>query len=409
MSRRWAIFIVTSLLFVLSQFYRASIAVITPNLMADLSLNTKGLSLMSAAFFYAFALTQIPLGIYLDRVGPRITMTCLSLIAVLGGLVFAWADSQTVLIIGRILLGVGMACNLMGTFKLLTLWFGPLKFATLTTFVISFGTAGNMVATTPLVLLVQGIGWRMTFTVFAIINLVLVIVFFLVVRDRNRDLPPHLQISEPPLGFRETLTDIYNLLHKRDYWIISWGTFCRYGVFAAVQTLWAGPYLLNVMALSQVATGNVIFSLNLGVILGGPVYGMLSDKIFKTRKWILVTGFLCLALTMAILAFLSSQTSFFMLAVIFFCLGVFNSTGTIMYSHIKERMPIEKAGTAMTGINFFTMVGAAIFLQGLGTLMQHLYPGAALGPEAFTAAFLLCAVCLFLVSFLYMFTTDTHG
>lgn len=409
MSRRWAIFIVTSLLFVLSQFYRASIAVITPNLMADFSLNTKGLSLMSATFFYAFALTQIPLGIYLDRVGPRITMTCLSLIAVLGGLVFAWADSQTVLIIGRLLLGVGMACNLMGTFKLLTLWFGPLKFATLTTFVISFGTAGNMVATTPLVLLVQEIGWRMTFTLFAIINLVLVIVFFMVVRDRNRDLPPHLQISEPALGFRETLTDIYNLLHKRDYWIISWGTFCRYGVFAAVQTLWAGPYLLNVMALSQVATGNVLFSLNLGVILGGPVYGMLSDKIFKTRKWILVTGFLSLALTMAILASLGSQTSFFMLAVIFFCLGVFNSTGTIMYSHIKERMPIEKAGTAMTGINFFTMVGAAVFLQGLGTLMQHLYPGAALGPEAFTAAFLLCAVCLFLVSFLYLFTTDTHG
>jgi len=72
-------------------------------------------------------------------------------------------------------------------------------------------------------------------------------------------------------------------------------------------------------------------------------------------------------------------------------------------------MPIEKAGTAMTGINFFTMVGAAVFLQGLGTLMQHLYPGAALGPEAFRAAFLLCAVCLFLVSFLYLFTKDTHG
>ena len=409
MSRRWAIFVVTSLLFVLSQFYRASIAVITPNLMADLSLNTKGLSLMSAAFFYAFALTQIPLGIYLDRVGPRITMTCLSLIAVVGGLVFAWADSQTVLILGRILLGVGMACNLMGTFKLLTLWFGPLKFATLTTFVVSFGTAGNMVATTPLVLLVQGIGWRMTFTLFAIVNLVLVIVFFLVVRDQNRDLPPHLQISVPPVGFKETLTDFYTLLHKRDYWIISFGTFCRYGVFAAVQTLWAGPYLLNVTALSQIATGNVLFLLNLGVILGGPVYGILSDKIFKTRKWILAPGFLCLALTMAILAFLSSQTSFFMLAGIFFCLGVFNSSATIMFSHIKERMPIEKAGTAMTGINFFTMVGAAVFLQGLGTLMQHLYPGAALGPEAFTAAFLLCAVCLFLVSFLYLFTTDTHG
>ncbi len=122
---RWIIFLLTSLLFVLSQFYRASVAVITPNLISDLGLDSEGLSLISAAFFYAFAVMQIPLGIYLDSLGARVTMTVLSLLAVAGALIFAWGESLEALVFGRILLGVGMACNLMGTLKLITLWFGP--------------------------------------------------------------------------------------------------------------------------------------------------------------------------------------------------------------------------------------------------------------------------------------------
>jgi len=177
-SRRWAIFIITSLLFVLSQFYRSSIAVITPQLMSDVSIDTKGLSLMSAAFFYAFALTQIPIGIYLDRIGPRKTMTVLSLVAVIGALIFAWANSLEMFVLGRLMLGTGMACNLMGSFKLLTLWFGSLRFATLSAFILSLGTAGNIAATTPLVLLVKAVYWRPAFTIIAAVNLLLAIIFF---------------------------------------------------------------------------------------------------------------------------------------------------------------------------------------------------------------------------------------
>ena len=112
--RRWMIFALASCLFLLSQFYRSSIAVITPELTADTRINTGELSLISAGFFYAFALAQIPIGIYLDRFGARITMTILTMVAALGALVFAWADSFSGLMAGRLLLGIGMACNLMG-------------------------------------------------------------------------------------------------------------------------------------------------------------------------------------------------------------------------------------------------------------------------------------------------------
>ena len=407
--RRVVIFILTCSLFVLSQFYRVSVAVITPNLMTDLALSTKSLSLMSASFFYAFALTQIPIGIYLDRIGPRLTMACLSMVAVAGGLVFAWADSAGDLIFGRLLLGIGMACNLMGTFKLLTLWFDPFRFATLTALVVSFGTAGNMAATTPLVLLVQAFGWRITFSLISFVNLLLVILFFLIVRDRPDPQPHPVEMPASSGNLRATFVDIFNLFRKRDYWIISWGTFCRYGVFAAIQALWAGPYLFSVMQLSQVKAGNMLFLLSLGVILGGPFCGMLSDRVFKTRKWIVIPGLLGMASTLIVLAFLPAATPLIILAALFFLFGVVSSVGGIMYPHIKELMPIEKAGTAMTGINFFTMTGAAVFLQGLGNIMQVVYPGAAMGAGAFKVAFLLCAFFLLSVGLFYLATKDTHG
>jgi MFS family permease len=119
-------------------------------LIRDLSLDTEGLGLMSASFFYAFAITQIPISLLLDKVGPRRLMTFLTLLGILGAVIFSLADSLSLGLIGRILLGVGMACNLMGTFKLLTEWFEPLFFATLTGLVVATGTFGNIIATTPL-------------------------------------------------------------------------------------------------------------------------------------------------------------------------------------------------------------------------------------------------------------------
>jgi len=405
-SRRWVIFVLTSSLFVLSQFYRASIAVITPDLIADLSLEAAGLSLMSSAFFYAFALTQLPLGIYLDHLGPRRTMTVLSLVAVAGALVFAWADSLGMLIVGRVLLGVGMACNLMGSLKLITLWFGPLRFATLAALVISIGTAGNIVATSPLVWLVSLVGWRMAFSLFAALNLLLASVFYLVVEDRP-PAPAAAPASLPATGMKKTLRGLRRLLTKRDYWIISLGTFCRYGIFAAVQALWAGPYLMGVMGLSPMTAGNLLLVMNLALILGGPLCGNLSDTVLKTRKAVIIAGLFGMAIVLGILARLTPGTGVLALSLLFAAFGFFSSTGMIMYTHIKEGMPIENAGTAMTGINFFTMIGAAAFLQGIGALMQLIYPEASLSPAAFNSAFLLCAACLAAVGGLYALTRET--
>jgi len=408
-SRRWVIFFLACFLFVLSQFYRASVAVISPDLMAELALDARGLSLVSAAFFYAFAAMQIPIGLYLDSIGPRITMTVLTLVAVAGALLFAVGDSLPALVLGRALLGIGMACNLMGTLKLITLWFGPLRFATLSALVVSVGTLGNIVAATPLVVMVEAVGWRGAFLVFAAVNLMLAVVFFLVVRDRPGQTGPEPAEKPVSAGRRDALSGARALFAERDYWIISLGTFCRYGIYAAVQALWAGPFLMQVVGVSPVAAGNLLFLMSIGIVVGSPLCGWLSDAAVGSRKSVVIFGLVGMTAVLAVFSRLPAGVGFAPLAVLFFGFGVFSSAGQIMYAHIKERMPIERAGTAMTGINFFTMAGVAVFLQGLGSLMQRFYPEAALGAGAFRGAFLFCAGCLLVTAALYLMTKETLG
>ena len=405
--RRWVLFILSTLLFVLSQFYRATVAVITPQLMADMSLDARGLGRISAAFFYAFALTQIPLVVYLDRLGFRKTMAALNLVAVVGAVTFAQAQSMNMLIIARLLLGVGMACNLMGTFKLLTVCFDPRRFAFLAAIIFSMGTAGNICASTPLVLLTEEIGWRSTFLLFAGINLLLTVVFFMMTANAETAGDGAAQGRQSE-GFREMFAGLRLLIKKRDYWIISLGTFCRYGIYAAIQSLYAGPYLITAWGLPAVTAGNIILVMNLGFILGGPIFGSISDRLAKTRKWMVIPGLAGMALLILILSGLPPGADPMFLAILFFMLGAVSSTGGIMYSHIKERMPPHMAGTAMTGINFFTMIGPAVFLQGLSSLMQYFHPSAPLGMAAFESIFRFSALCLVAVGCLYLMTEDSR-
>ncbi|OPY89254.1 MAG: putative sulfoacetate transporter SauU [Syntrophaceae bacterium PtaU1.Bin231] len=409
-TNRWTIFSVASLLYVLSMFYRSSITVIAPDLMADLSLSVADLSLASAAFFYAYAFIQIPMGLVLDHAGPKKTMPGSYLLAFVGVLIFAWAESSSLLVLGRLLMGVGMACSLIGTFKILTIWFGPAHFATLSATVISVGSLGTLASTSPLVLSAQRVGWRSTFVLIAFSHLLLAGLLYLVMRGRPIG-DGHAAPSREGGGNRlAQAVDVFRLIvRKRDFWLISAAGFLRYGIYGAVQSLWAGPYLINVMGCSPLVAGNILFLFNFALILGGPVSGYLSDKVLRTRKWIMVMALWGLSGSLFALAVLPVGSTVAVLATLFTLFGFFGSTGGVLYAHVKELMPLTMVATALTGMNFFVMLGAAIFIQGLGGMMQYLYPTASLSHAAFHAAFLVCALLLFLAGIGYVFTRESHA
>ena len=175
---RWKavlLFVTCALLLLMSLFYRVSTAIIAPVLSSDLSLTPHDLGLLGGSFFYCFAVTQLPLGVFIDRIGARRTMIFMNGLAVLGALVFAGSESLFYAVLGRSLLGIGMAGNLMGPLQSFSRsGIGRKNSPPLSGILLAAASLGNLAASSPLAVLVQFLGWRLTFNLLGGVNLLLI-------------------------------------------------------------------------------------------------------------------------------------------------------------------------------------------------------------------------------------------
>jgi MFS family permease len=398
------IFSILSALYILSMFYRVSNAVIAPNLIQDLCLDAETLGILGGAFFYSFALLQIPMGPMLDRIGPRIIVTSSTLIGAIGAFLFAFGNSFLAAFLGRILIGAGMASILMGSLKVFTLQFPLEKFATLMGTLISVGTLGNILGTSPLAYLTSTIGWRTTFIVAGGVTAVLAFLTFLIL-GRERRKPENLTFSSSSPPEMEILQSFRLILGSLAFWQIGAVAFFRFGIFMGLQGLWLGPYLMDIKGYSPVQTGNLLILLAIGMIVGGPIAGRLSDRIFHSRKGVALwgLGLYCLSL-FPLIGVLEIQNPLWY-GFIFFLIGFFSSFGMIIYSHAKDLFPVTISGTVMTLVNFFTMAGAAIFMPALGKIIEsfprvgHSYPA-----DAYHLSFLICFLGMAASAIFYAFS-----
>ncbi len=404
---RWTIFGLCTSLFVMSMLFRASSAVIAPDLSRDLGLDYHDLGLLGGVFFYAFALVQLPMGPILDRLGGRLTMSMLNLVGGLGAIVFAQAEGLTGGLIGRALLGIGMSANLMGGLWIFSRWFEPNRFATMIGSTMAVGTLGAMLAATPLALLVQWLTWRGAFLLLGGITLFLAAGLWLWVRDEPPADKAAGRAVEADAIPMPVLSSVKHLFASRDYWAISLTAFMRYGAYASIQALWAGPFLIVHLGLDPVAAGNVLLALNTGFIVGAPVGGVLSDRWLGSRKRAVQLGLAVIMLAVLALAVWPQSGARPVLAAVFFALGFFASFANIIYAQIKENMPREMAGTAMTGVNFFTMMGAGVFVHGLGGVLSR-WADPATGQASYSTAFLVCFGALALAMIVYSTTRDSR-
>ncbi len=384
------IFSVLSALFLLSQFYRVSNAVIAPNLIKDLGLNAEMLGLLGGAFFYAFTLLQIPMGPMLDRIGPRMIMSISCLIGALGAFLFSFGNSFHAVLIGRILIGAGMSPMLMGAFKTFTLRYPPERFATLVGAISAVGTIGNIFAASPLAFFTSTIGWRKTFLMTGMITIVLGFLVFWILKggENGKAKPSASPHAKPEMGVFQSIRLIIGSLA---FWQFGAVAFFRYGVFVSLQGLWLGPYLIYIKGFSPLEAGNLLILLAVGVILGSPIGGRLSDRHVRSRKWVALIGLSLYCISLIPLSGLWRIDHPFLFGLIFFFIGFFHGFGMLIYAHAKDLFPIAISGTVMTYINFFTMAGAAICMPILGKVIESFPGGGASYPaEAYHLAFFIC-------------------
>lgn len=378
--------------YLLSQFYRSFLAVLSQILGADIGLSATDLSNASAAWFIVFALAQFPIGHWLDKFGPRRTAAGLLLIGGAGGIgLFAMATSSLHITIAMGFIGLGCAPVLMAALFLFAHNFSPVKFATMTSVFVGLGTLGNVLGSEPLAILVEAQGWRNTaWGLCAITGLVALGIF--------------LSVSDPETeGKGTTRGSIIDLFKIRELWLIFPMVFMGYTIAAGVRGLWAGPYLADMFAMGTDEIGRVTLYMSLALALGSLIYGPL-DRVFNTRKWLVFVGYV-LVLMAVLWLLLADQKQAWQVTISFVVIGFFGAGYSIQMAHGKGFVPKYLVGRGVTLLNFFSIGGAGA----MQAISGYVVAGAAAkgGMEAgYDALYLFYAVAVALALFVYLFSKD---
>ena len=272
--------------YVASHFFRASNVTIGLDLMRDLAIGPEALGALTGAFFFGFAAMQIPCGFFFDRFGPRYTVVGMLVVASLGGALFTLAPSWPVLLTGRALMGAGFGVMLIGSMVVISRWFPPDRFSTLTAMVLSIGLLGNLAATTPLAWASQAVGWRAVFGAVVVFTALATIAIWLVVRDAPPGHPFLSRKVEPPGEMLQGLVEVLRNPRLKPILALN---FCNYACTFTVQGLWGGAFLREVHGLSPIAAGNVLLCAVIAYQSGMLAFGPL-DRRLDTRKWIAIGG-----------------------------------------------------------------------------------------------------------------------
>jgi sugar phosphate permease len=392
MAQRWKIFAALALLFMIGFFYRVSMAVAARDLSLELGLTATQLGILSGIFFYIFAFAQIPLGPFLDRFGGRRVISCLGVATTCGSLLFALAPGYRCALAGRVLLGLGTACVLMGSLKIFTNWFSPQEFPTISGFMVAFGNLGNVSATAPLALAVGRYGWRKTFLATALIQAVATVAVFLIVRDAPVSAAKSAGESaeEPDSGTTGILQAWRTIFTTPAFWYVSLMAFFWYANYMVLLALWGGPYLMEAVGLSRTQAGNILICTSFGFIAGSLLLGKLITHLFGSLRKTILAGQTLLLIAMTVMLGPAETLSRPLLAAVFFVIGLASASGVVIYPLAREMVSHKNAATAMTCVNFFLLMGAAAMQHIMGVYIGS-FPVSPTGypPQAYHGAFLI--------------------
>ena len=299
--------------YIVSQFLRNSIGVIAPNLALELGLSPVEIGLLSSVFFFVFAAVQIPVGVALDRFGPRLCLLVGAAVTVVGAAVFAAAENPGILILGRALLGLGTAGSLVASLAVYARRFPRDRFATLTGLQIGFGTLGALLATAPLAFSTATIGWRGSFLAVGVCTGLIGLLIALVVRDNG---PAHGRHE----ALRESWSGIVAVLRTPSVGRLFVMNLVMYSTFGLIVGLWAGPYLTHIYGYSLEARGSFLLIPVLAQIVGSMVWGPM-DRLTGSHKLPVLVGAGATAAALGYLALVGTLTPF-MLVVWFVFFGV---------------------------------------------------------------------------------------
>lgn len=353
--------------YLLSQFYRAFLAVLAPILAVDLHANAQDLAQASGWWFLAFATMQIPVGWALDRVGPRLTTAVLLGVAAIGAAVFATASGPGAITIAMALIGAGCSATLMASYFIFARIYSAGVFGTLAGTVVGIGSLGNLAASLPLSWAVDVIGWRGALWSLSAITLATALVTYALVRDPERVAG----------GNKGSLLD---LLKMPALWPILLMMAVCYAAPSGLRGLWVGPWRVEVFGEDAGAIGRISLLMGLAMVAGSLAYGPL-ERLLGTRKWLIVGGN---GVMLACLLGLYAQTDTvgYLPVVLLAGVGFFGASYPMVMAHGRALLPQHLVGRGVTLLNLFGIGAAGLMQLATGRLHDSYAGSPAAAPYA---------------------------
>ena len=336
-------------------------AVVFPELVATFDLGPDALGVLTSAYFFAFAAFQIPLGLLLDRYGPRRVNASLLLVAAAGSALFALAPNFAALVGARALMGLGFCGCLMSSMMAFVLWFPRSRMATLSGWMLGVGAVGALVATIPVELALRLIDWRTVFALLAGLIIAAALLIFWRV--------PEKASASAQASLRDALMGLATIARDPRFWRIGLLAAFTQACALALLGLWAGPWLRDITGLERAAVAAHLLAAALAFGVGGILFGTLADRLarhgFRPQSTYLVG---CAATTALLVALAAGVTWQPMLLWSLFTLCA--AAGTLAYPLLTACYPVAMTGRVLAAVNVLTMASAFVFQAGVGAVIS---------------------------------------
>jgi predicted MFS family arabinose efflux permease len=383
------------LAYFLSYLFRVVNAVIAPNLAADLQIGPADLGLLTSAYFVSFAAFQLPLGVLLDRFGPRRVEGSLLVFAAAGSLTFGMATSLFGLSAGRALIGLGVSAGYMAAIKAYTLWFPAQQWPRINGLHLAAGGLGALSATVPVEFALRYAEWRDVFMLLAALSALVAAAIFWGVPEKRQDVSP-IRLSDPLRGIGQVFTSPL-------FWRVTPLTVTSQVAFMSIHGLWAGPWLRDMAGMDRAGIAGVLFWTAAAMTAGYVIIGFITERLSRSGIKPMTTAVWGMFLFMVVQALIMVGPVRWATALWMF-FGFIGTTGVIPYPALAMNFPSQLAGRVSTGLNLLVFVGAFAGQWGIGAVIA-MFPVTDAGNYASigyqtSLAILLCMQALCLVWYL---------
>jgi MFS family permease len=372
-----------------------STSVIVADLLKAFDTNAAALGLMSSIYFYIYAAEQPLVGYLADRWGPRKVIGGWSLLAGAGCFLFGLAPNIWWASVGRALIGFGVGGVYVPAIKAFSQWFETEEFTTMIGLLMAVGNFGAVIATTPLAWAADFWGWRLTFFLIGVITFALALMTLLFTRDHQELTSASPMESYEPAGApKRSKSKVKNVLSSAQFWVIAIIFFGIYGTFITLQGLWATPFLMTIFKLERLIASNLNMLIPVGVILGAPGLGWMTDRFSFDKKIVLIAILSTYNLAWMCVTFLYEVFGVTGCACLLFVMGIVaGGFISILWGVVRESVPHDILGLTSGLLNPAPFFGVAVFQLLTGAILDRFESNGDLySLPGFKSAFIACLI-----------------